>query len=267
VDDINEFVAGFGLVLKDDGIVEFEFPYLRDLVESCAFDTIYHEHVFYYSLTALEPLFQRHGLHLNDVVHLGIHGGSLRLTASRHPGKTDRLKELQVDEEQLGMGTLSYYEAFGGRVNGVKQALRDLILGAKARGKRIAAYGAAAKGATLLNFVGIDHKVINYVVDRNRHKVGKYMPGVKIPIRAVDDLRESPPDLLLVLAWNFAEEIMRQLADYGLDGHFVIPVPTPQIVPAPMRVTQSATEVAAGAPIAAMWPIPSSEPFGNAPLN
>lgn len=231
VDGINGFVEGFAALLSDDGIAEFEFPYLRDLVDSCAFDTIYHEHVFYYSLTAIEPLFARHGLHLNDVERIAIHGGSLRLTVGKKAGKTERLKALQAEEAALGMGELAYYATFGERVEQVKIDLRALVHRLVGEGKRVAAYGAAAKGATLLNFADLDAKVIDYVVDRNVHKVGKYMPGVRLPIRPVETLLEDRPDYVLILAWNFGREIIEQQSAYReKGGKFIIPIPHPQIV-------------------------------------
>jgi SAM-dependent methyltransferase len=231
VDGINGFVEGFAVLLHEDGIAEFEFPYLRDLVDSCAFDTIYHEHVFYYSLTALEPLFARHGLHLNDVERIPIHGGSLRLTVGKKPGKTERLKALQDEEQGLGMGSIGYYASFGERVEQVRVDLRDLVHRLVREGSRIAAYGAAAKGATLLNFADLDSKTIEYVVDRNVHKVGKYMPGVRIPIKSAETLTEDRPDYVLILAWNFGREIIEQQSEYrAKGGRFIVPIPHPQIV-------------------------------------
>ncbi|WP_114394832.1 class I SAM-dependent methyltransferase [Oleisolibacter albus] len=230
VDGINEFVAGFAALLKDDGIAEFEFPYLRDLIESCAFDTIYHEHVFYYALTALEPLFGRHGLHLNDVVRLDIHGGSLRLTVSKNPGRTARLQTLMDEERQLGMHEEAYYASFARRVAAVREKLLALVADLRGQGRRIAAYGAAAKGATLLNYAGLTRAQLDFVVDRNTHKVGKAMPGAKLPIRPVEDLLTEKPDHLLILAWNFGREIMEQqraYADQG--GSFILPIPEPHM--------------------------------------
>lgn len=231
VEGINEFVAGFAVLLADDGIAEFEFPYLRDLIESCSFDTIYHEHVFYYSLLALEPLFKRHGLYLNDVTRIEIHGGSLRLRVSKNEGKSERLQTLMDEERALGMGSLAYYEAFRDKVAGLRETLRGLILGLVDKGGKVAAYGAAAKGATLLNYAGLGGETLAYVVDRNVHKVGKYMPGLKLPIRPVETLAEDRPDYVLILAWNFANEIMRQQAAYETDGgRFIRPVPQPEII-------------------------------------
>ncbi len=231
VEDINAFVEGFALLLKDDGIAVFEFPYVRDLVETCAFDTIYHEHVFYYGLGALEPLFERHGLHLNDVERIDIHGGSLRLTVGKKAGKSTRLAELQDEEARLGMGTVGYYADFGRRVARLRENLRALVSELHASGGRIAAYGAAAKGATLLNYAGLDHAALEYVVDRNVHKVGRFMPGLQLPIRPVETLLEDRPDYLLLLAWNFGREIMAQQQGYAArGGKFILPVPEPMVV-------------------------------------
>ena len=231
VDDINAFVAGFAVLLKPDGIAQFEFPYLRRLIETCAFDTIYHEHVFYYSLTALEPLFARHGLHINDAEEISIHGGSLRLTVGRSSRATGRLRALQADEAALGMGSLAYYTDFGRRVSDIRNSLRMLVQGLVAQGHRVRAYGAAAKGATLLNYVDLGETELGYVVDLNPHKVGKLMPGVGLPIRPPEVLASEQPEYLLLLAWNFAEEIMAQQKAYALNGgRFVLPIPHPRIV-------------------------------------
>lgn len=231
VEDINAFVAGFPILLKDDGIVQFEFPYLRDLIETCAFDTIYHEHVFYYSLTSLEPLLTRHGLHFNDAERFEIHGGSIRLTASKRPGKTPRLQALQAEEDVLGMGQIAYYTSFREQVEETGRKLRSLLRELTSEGARIAAYGAAAKGVTLLNYLGIGRETLHYVVDRNVHKVGKYMPGLKLKIEPVDILLEDQPDYLLILAWNFSAEIIRQQRAFSEQGgRFIIPIPEATIV-------------------------------------
>jgi hypothetical protein len=231
VTDINNFVEGFAILLADDGIAEFEFPYARDMIEQCAFDTIYHEHVFYYSLTALEPLFGRHGLYLNDVVRLPIHGGSLRLRVSKKPGKTDRLLQLQKEEGELGLGGLDYYETFGARVSKLRDDLLKLLADFKAKGKTIAAYGAAAKGATLLNYAKPPKGTIDFVVDRNTHKVGKTIPGVRLPIKDVGELMAAKPDYTLILTWNFADEIVEQQKAYSdAGGIFLRGVPTPEVM-------------------------------------
>jgi hypothetical protein len=231
VNDINPFVEGFAILLADQGIAEFEFPYLRDLVETCAFDTIYHEHFFYYSLAALEPLFLRHGLHLNHVVRVPIHGGSLRLRVSKKAGKSSELLALQEEERALGIDNISYYRTFRGRVEKLRTDLVAMLGAIKENGQTIAAYGAAAKGATLLNFAHLADGTISYVVDRNTHKVGKIMPGVRLPIKATTELQDSPPDFLLILPWNFAEEIVEQQAEYARQGGtFLRAIPYPQLI-------------------------------------
>lgn len=245
VTGINDFVEGFAILLAEHGVAEFEFPYVRELVERCAFDTIYHEHVFYYSLCALEPLFARHGLHLNDVETLPIHGGSLRLRVSKKPGKTERLKRLQEEERTLGLHTPAYYEDFGRRVNRLGSDLRDLLAEKRQQGATIAAYGAAAKGATLLNFATVPDGTLSYVVDRNVHKVGKYMPGVRLPIREVDVLAQERPDYVLILSWNFADEIVAQQQEYrAKGGRFLCPIPSPHEL---TDGSMSASVAAAGA--------------------
>lgn len=234
VDTINEFIAGFAILLKDDGLARLEFAYLRDLIEQCAFDTIYHEHLFYHSVTALEPLFRRHDLHLNDAERLTIHGGSLRISVSKKPGKSRRLRALLAVEAALGMNSLTYYRDFSSRVSQLRQKLVQLLEQERARGARIAAYGAAAKGATLLNYVGLRPGLIDYVVDKNPHKIGKYMPGVQLPIRAVEALTSDRPDYVLLLAWNFAREIIAENRSYmEMGGRFIVPVPEPRIVERP----------------------------------
>lgn len=231
VDAINDFVGGFALLLKDDGFARLEFAYLRDLIEKCEFDTVYHEHLFYHSLIAIEPLLLRHGLHLNDAERLSIHGGSLRITVSKRPGESEQLVALKQDETALGMGEISYYLSFSNRVEQLRERLVKLLQAERANGARIAAYGAAAKGATLLNYVGLEPDVIEYVVDSNSHKVGKYMPGVKLPIRSVDTLMSDRPERVLILAWNFGTEIIEQNREYvEQGGRFILPVPVPRIV-------------------------------------
>ncbi|MPR12094.1 class I SAM-dependent methyltransferase [Microvirga tunisiensis] len=231
VSDINDFVAGFAIMVADDGIIEFEFPYVRDLVDRCAFDTIYHEHVFYYSLAALEPLFLRHGLYLVDVMRLEIHGGSLRLRVGKMPVKSERLKALQEEERVAGVGRVTYFRDFACRVERVRRELRDMLGTYRQEGRSIAAYGAAAKGATLLNFLALPEETISFVVDRNAHKVGKYMPGVRLPIRDVSEIRRTQPDYLLILTWNFADEVVEQQRDYrDAGGTFLCPIPTPHVL-------------------------------------
>jgi SAM-dependent methyltransferase len=231
VPDLNGVVRGMATLLSDDGVAVIETPYVGDLVERAEFDTIYHEHLCYYSLTALDALFRRHGLVLQDVEHLTIHGGSLRLFAGRAGQPSTAVAALLDEEHRLGLDRFDYYGNLAARAAGVKQRLRDLLLALKRRGQRIAAYGAAAKGATLLSYCGLGPDVIEYVVDRSSHKQGLYMPGVKLPIGSPTLLTDRPPDYLLILAWNLAEEVMRQQAAYrAAGGRFILPIPDVRII-------------------------------------
>jgi hypothetical protein len=225
VDQINDFIEGFAILLKDDGFARLEVAYLRDMIEKCEFDTVYHEHLFYWSIAAMDGLLARHGLHLNDAERLPIHGGSIRLTTSKKPGQSERLKGLLAEEASVGMGDLSYYRSFAAHVEQLRQALHASVLQIRSEGARLAAYGAAAKGATLLNYMKFEDGVVEYVVDRNPQKVGKYLPGVRVPIRPVETLTLDRPDYVLVLAWNFATEIIQQNQEYArMGGQFILPV-------------------------------------------
>lgn len=225
VDGINDFIEGFAILLKDDGIARIEVAYLRDMIEKCEFDTVYHEHYFYWSISAMARLVERHGLQLNDAECLPIHGGSIRFTLSRRPGRSRRLEALLAEEADLGMDDIAYYVSFGAEVEKLRSALHESVRRIRADGRRLAAYGAAAKGATLLNYMKFNKDVIEYVVDRNPAKVGKYLPGVRLPIRPVETLTQDKPDVVLVLAWNFAREIIGQNQDYTrLGGKFILPV-------------------------------------------
>ncbi len=231
VADLNGFVEGIGILLKDDGVAVIEVPYVVDLVDHCEFDTIYHEHLCYFSVTSLASLFRRHGLYLNDVVRLPIHGGSLRLFVEHYADPSMSLHSLLDTEARTGVVRYRYYRDFAERVSRVRNELREMLGSLKREGKSIAAYGAAAKGATLINYAGIGRDLIDFVVDRNVHKHRKYMPGQRLPIHPCERLLEVKPDYVLLLAWNFASEIMQQQAEYlGDGGQFIVPVPTPRIV-------------------------------------
>ncbi len=233
VPDIHGFVAGIATILKPDGLVVIETPYVRELVDRLEFDTIYHEHVFYYSLTSLSGVLADHGLAVVDVERLPIHGGSLRVFAA-HEGpavSAPAVTALLAEEDAMGIGDVEYYSAFATRVEALGDELRSLLAGMKARGESIGAYGAAAKGAVLLNAFGIGAETIAFVADRSPHKQGRYMPGVRIPVVSAEHLLEAMPGACLLLTWNFADEILEQQREYrARGGTFVIPVPRPQVV-------------------------------------
>ena len=233
VPDTNDFVRALGLLLKSTGSVVLEFPYACDLIEHSEFDTIYHEHVFYFTLTALIPLFARHSLEIYDVERLTIHGGSLRLFAGHrntHP-VDPKIGETLDRERSLGVNSSSYYECFSWNVLRLRRALGDLLRRIKSENRSIAAYGASAKGSTLLNFYGLGKETLDFVVDRSPHKQGRLTPGSHLPILSPDALVEQKPDFALLLTWNFAEEILRQQQSYrSLGGKFIVPIPEVRII-------------------------------------
>ncbi len=229
VADLNGFVRGIRTVLKEDGTAIIEVPYVKDLVDHVEFDTIYHEHLCYFSLTALVQLFNRHGLIVRDAERLGIHGGSIRLYAQPAESKATpagRVQELLQAEANWGVDRAAFYETFGTRVHALKTTLCGLLGDLKSRGKRLAAYGASAKGSTLLNYFGIGRDILDFVVDRSHVKQGRYTPGTHLRIHAPEELLEAMPDYVLLLTWNFADEILRQQAEYRQrGGTFICPVP------------------------------------------
>jgi SAM-dependent methyltransferase len=228
VSDLNDFVNGLHAVLRQTGVVVVEAPYLRDLIERCEFDTIYHEHLCYFSLTALVQLFRRHGLQVQDVERVQIHGGSLRVTVGRLESAIPKpaVEAMLAEEAAWGVRAVATYREFATRVEALKASLIHVLGGIKSRGERIAAYGAAAKGSTLLNYAGIGRETLDFVVDRSPHKQGRYMPGVHLPISAPQRLLEEMPENVLLLTWNFAEEILAQQKIYrDLGGRFIIPLP------------------------------------------
>jgi hypothetical protein len=233
VADLNGFVEGISIVLADDGEAVIEVPYVKDMIDRCEFDTIYHEHLCYFSLTALEVLFQRHGLAVADVERIPVHGGSLRVYV-RRPGPwapTVAVLDLLGEEEAWGVSDPRPYDAFALRVTELGAELVALLAGLKESGARIAAYGAAAKGSTLLNVFGIGSETLDFVVDRSTVKVGRYMPGVRLRIDPPERLLEEMPEYLLLLAWNLVDEIIDQQDEYRRrGGRFIIPVPVPKVV-------------------------------------
>lgn len=230
VPDLNGFVQGLRETLKDDGVAVIEVPYLKCLIDHLEFDTIYHEHMCYFSVSALDNLFRRNGLYLNHIQHLSIHGGSLRLFVERAERMKASVRDQLALEHAEGLDRIDYFRSFAAQVAGVRSELLKLLRELKSRNASVAAYGAAAKGATLINYVGIGAEMIDFVVDRNVHKQGRYMPGQKIPILSPEALLERKPDYVLVLAWNFIDEIATQQRAYlEQGGRFVIPVPNPRI--------------------------------------
>ena len=231
VADLNGFVAGLALALKDDGVVVVEAPHVKPMIERLEFDTIYHEHLCYYSLTALKPLFKRHGLEIVDVFEIPLHGGSLQVHAAHEGKPSERVTQLLHDEKQAGVGQAGFYKDFGEKVRALKKDLVAQLHGLKANKSQIAAYGASAKGSTLLNYCGIGRETLEFVADRSTVKQGMYTPGTHLPIKAPEALLQEKPDHVLLLTWNFAEEILEQQAAYRKQGgRFIIPVPEPQIV-------------------------------------
>ena len=233
VADLNGVVRGIATVLKPRGVAVIEVPYVKDLIDHCEFDTIYHEHLCYFSLTALDRLFRRHRLVIRDVERIPIHGGTLRIFASRAewaiPGEA--VKSLLAEEAAWGVDREEFYRGFGAKVERLRASLLELLGGLKAQGRRIAAYGASAKGSTLLNFFGIGADTLEFVVDRSTVKQGRYTPGTHLPILAPERVLELRPDYLLLLTWNFADEILAQqqtFRDQG--GRFIIPIPECRVV-------------------------------------
>ncbi len=230
VPDINDFVGGMKIMLKQGGIITMEFPHLQKLIEENQFDTIYHEHFSYLSFSAVDRIFKYHGLTLFDVDELSTHGGSIRIYA-RHSEDTgfpicSKANELLKRERDLGMETLDYYSDFEEKVKETKRKLLLFLINEKRAGKSIVGYGAPGKGNTLLNYCGIRTDFIDYTVDRSPYKQGNYLPGSRIPIYAPERIRETKPDFVLILPWNLKAEIIGQM-DYIREwgGQFVIPIP------------------------------------------
>ena len=233
VPSVNSFLLAVNRCLKPTGSAVFEFPYLKDLLDNTEFDTIYHEHVFYYSLGAIKILAQRAGLELYDVSKQDIHGGSIRvfLQKERPCAATDSVEDMLLAEQTYGMTDKRLYIDFGRRVEELKTGLVQLLRDLKRTGNAIAAYGAAAKGNTLLNYCGIGTECIDYVVDRSPHKQGRYLPGSRIPIEAPDRVKETKPDYLLILPWNIKDEIVEQMRYIReWQGSFIVPIPEIQVI-------------------------------------
>jgi SAM-dependent methyltransferase len=228
VPDTNDFVAGLQALLRPGGRVVLEFPYGGDFIDQCEFDTIYHEHFFYFFLTPVLELLSKHGLEVFHVARLPIHGGSLRLFAGRageHPVRPD-VAALRAHEEQQGVRGSAFYRNFSARAHTLRQDLLGLLAELKGRGRRIAAYGASAKGSTLLNFVQPSPSMFEFMADRNTYKQDRFSPGLHVPIVAAEELLARQPDYTLLLTWNFADEILAQQAEYRTrGGKFIVPIP------------------------------------------
>jgi hypothetical protein len=234
VHDLNDFVGGMPILLGPKGTVTIEFPHLMCLVEQNQFDTIYHEHFSYFSLSSAERIFAAHGLVIFDVEELPTHGGSLRIHA-RHAADgsrphTARFTALRDREEAAGVNTLDYYRDFDERVKETKRKLLTFLIEARRAGKRVAGYGAPGKGNTLLNYCGIRTDLLDFTVDRNPYKHGRVLPGTHIPVFAPDEIERARPDFVLILPWNLKDEIMVQLGsirEWG--GRFVVPIPETRV--------------------------------------
>ncbi|WP_102109785.1 class I SAM-dependent methyltransferase [Oceaniglobus roseus] len=234
VPDLNDFVEGVARLLKPEGVATFEFPHVGRLLAESQFDTIYHEHYSYFSLTTIEHMAARHGMYVFDVERLPTHGGSLRVYLAREGAAhapTANLDEMRRIEREEGLDGLAAYRAFDEKVRRTKRELLKFLIEAKDAGRRICGYGAPGKGNTLLNYCGIGTDFLDFTVDRNPYKHGRFTPGMRIPIRPVEAIDAARPDHILILPWNLRDEIvdqMRHVADWG--GTFVVPIPRLEII-------------------------------------
>nr|WP_142713053.1 class I SAM-dependent methyltransferase [Fodinibius sediminis] len=243
VPEIHDFIRGLNVILGERGMMTFEFPHLLQLVENNQFDTIYHEHFFYYSLHAVQSIFKNHGFKIFDVQELSTHGGSIRIFVSREANDnydvSTNVKDILFREEKKGYLDVDFYTTFDEKVKQTKRELLSLLIDLKNQGKSIVGYGAPGKGNTLLNYCGIGTDFIDYTVDRSPHKQNHYLPGSLIPVFHPDEIRNTRPDYVLILPWNLKEEIMNQIQyvqEWG--GKFIIPIPEPTILTPRKAVAQ-----------------------------
>lgn len=232
VPDLLDFTTGFRELLKPQGVVTFEFPHLQNLIELCQFDTIYHEHFSYLSLAPVRQVLEKSGLRIFDVEKLPTHGGSLRVFvchANAKHAQKPRVETLIEEETRAGLYHLQTYRDFDEKVRRIKDDLLDFLIKCRRDGKSVAAYGAAAKGSTLLNYCGVGPEYIPYIVDLNDHKQNRYFPGVRIPVLPVEHMLTDNPDYIIILPWNLREEIAAQLRTAGMKGRFVTAIPKLQV--------------------------------------
>ncbi|MBW2991751.1 class I SAM-dependent methyltransferase [Candidatus Woesearchaeota archaeon] len=231
VPELNGFVEGIKTILKENGLIVIEVPYIAELIKKCEFDTIYHQHLCYFSVTALDKLFRKHNLYINNIKQIPIHGGSLRLYIENKENVKEGVKELLEKETKEGTNKINYYNDFKNQVNRIKTSLITLLKQIKSQNKTIAAYGAAAKGNTLMSFCGINKNLIDYIVDINPNKHNMFMSGNHLPIFPANKLTKDMPDYTLLLAWNFKDEILKQQKEYTKKGgRFISPVPEPEVI-------------------------------------
>lgn len=234
VNNLDDFMGGVDVLLDDDGVLVLEFPYLLDLIEKTEFDTIYHEHLSYFSVRPLTKLYKKFGMSIVDIKRIPVHGGSIRIFVKRNDSKpktTTTVQELIDLEEGKGLYDLGTYEGFAERVSDLKEKLVSLLKKIKSEGKTIAGDTAPAKGNTLLNYCGIDTKFLDFVAEINPIKQGLYTPGTHIPVVSLEKIYKDRPNYLLVLAWNFKDDIMKQQKDFHDNGgKFIIPIPEPKTI-------------------------------------
>jgi hypothetical protein len=236
VPDVNDFVAGMALILASEGVITLEFPHVLRLIDENQFDTVYHEHFSYFSLHTVSLILARHGLEVFDVEELPTHGGSLRVYAHHQDDLTKpvapSVKELLVAEDAFGLTSLDRYRQFASQVEETKRGILELLIRLKRQGASIAGYGAPGKGNTLLNYCGIRSDFIDFTVDRNPYKQGKFLPGTHIPIHDPAEIERRRPDYVFILPWNVKDEIVAQLSHIrAWGGQFIVPIPSARVLP------------------------------------